>query len=419
MKKIGILFLVLSLFLPGSVFASLASDLSGKILLQVEANGEAWYVNPDNEQRYFMGRPSDAFALMRELGVGISNDNILRIQVAEANFEGADQDNDGLSDRIEDAFGTDKTMADTDKDGEGDFSEVVRGQNPLGLRGPGIDQSLSRQLHGKILLQVEANGEAWYVNPADSKRYFLGRPADAFSVMRNLGLGISNQNLAAISISENSAPVPEVELPITLPPQEEEGQMTSPANPETATYKVEFIATWSSNTHPGNYPSGAHFSPFVAYSHNGQENAQIFTSGGIATPGFEIMAETGGTVLLNEEVDQLIASDRAWEKVQGGVFNSPGSSERELTFTMNYNHFTFVSMIAPSPDWFVTQSGSLLQDGEWVERLELEVMSYDSGTDSGEAFTSADIDTNPKQAITKLEQELQGLGKIVLTRIDN
>lgn len=61
---------------------SLASRLSGKILLQVEGNGEAWYINPANQQRYFMGRPEDAFALMRKLGLGISNSNLEQIPIA-------------------------------------------------------------------------------------------------------------------------------------------------------------------------------------------------------------------------------------------------------------------------------------------------------------------------------------------------
>jgi hypothetical protein len=41
---------------------------------------------------------------------------------------------------------------------------------------------------------VEAHGEAWYVNPADGKRYFLGRAADAYNIMRFLGLGITNKD---------------------------------------------------------------------------------------------------------------------------------------------------------------------------------------------------------------------------------
>jgi len=52
-----------------------------------------------------------------------------------------------------------------------------------------------KYLEGKILLQVEENGEAWYVVPNQGKRVFLSRPDDAFSIMTNLGLGISNQNL--------------------------------------------------------------------------------------------------------------------------------------------------------------------------------------------------------------------------------
>src|SRR3989339_1754978 len=50
-----------------------ATRLKGRILLQVESNGEAWYVNPENEKRYFLGRPTNAFQVMRDLGLGISN----------------------------------------------------------------------------------------------------------------------------------------------------------------------------------------------------------------------------------------------------------------------------------------------------------------------------------------------------------
>lgn len=51
---------------------------------------------------------------------------------------------------------------------------------------------------GKILLDVEQNGEAYYIYPKDKKAYYLGRPADAFKVMRDLGLGITNSDLSKI-----------------------------------------------------------------------------------------------------------------------------------------------------------------------------------------------------------------------------
>jgi len=59
------------------------SKYGGQILLRVEAGGEAYYVNPDTMEMHYLGRPADAFKLMRELALGISNDNIRQIQVGE------------------------------------------------------------------------------------------------------------------------------------------------------------------------------------------------------------------------------------------------------------------------------------------------------------------------------------------------
>ena len=53
---------------------------------------------------------------------------------------------------------------------------------------------LSIRLKGKIVLQVEDVGQAWYVDPVTAERAFLGRPADAFRIMRELGLGISEKD---------------------------------------------------------------------------------------------------------------------------------------------------------------------------------------------------------------------------------
>lgn len=203
MKKI----IAISLLIIAPLFASaasLASELSGRILLQVEQNGEAWYVSPSTENRYYMGRPQDAFNLMRNLGVGITNNDLNKIAIAEANFDGTDIDEDGLSDMIEDSFGTDKNKKDTDGDGYDDKYEIVNSYNPLGPGKLTINSSFSKNQKGKIFLQIERHGEAWYINPLNNKRYFLGRPLDAFNIMRSLGLGITDYNLSQIVISSES-----------------------------------------------------------------------------------------------------------------------------------------------------------------------------------------------------------------------
>lgn len=89
MKKSLLLALVLmfAVLLPNhnSQASSLSNRLSGRILLQTESKGEAWYVNPSNEQRYYLGRPADAFQVMRELGLGISDSDLSSIVVASEN----------------------------------------------------------------------------------------------------------------------------------------------------------------------------------------------------------------------------------------------------------------------------------------------------------------------------------------------
>lgn len=137
--------------------AALVDDLSGRILIQTERNGEGWYVYPKTKTRYYLGRPTNAFAVMKQLGLGVTNANLAKIPVAGTNETG--------------------------------------------------DITLRNQLSGYILIQTEANGEAWYVYPVDKKRYFLGRPTTAFNVMKSLGLGISNTNLAQITAAANQPPL--------------------------------------------------------------------------------------------------------------------------------------------------------------------------------------------------------------------
>lgn len=200
-KKIFVLFI---LFLGIPFMTIGATNLSGKILLQVEENGEAWYVNPLNNLRYYLGRPDDAFNLMRRFGLGITTENLNKIPIGLIAQSGTDSDNDGLVDLLEDAIGTNKYNKDTDDDSFNDKQELINGYNP---NGPGkfpdkIDYQLIERLKGRILLQVESRGEAWYVNPDNGQRYFLGRPIHAFEIMRNLGLGITNNDLSNLQIGQ-------------------------------------------------------------------------------------------------------------------------------------------------------------------------------------------------------------------------
>jgi hypothetical protein len=195
-QVIAALTLLISFLMPFSTNA--ASIHSGKIYLQVEQNGEAWYVNPVDGNRYYLGRPADAFNLMKTLGLGISEKNISEIPIGLLTTSDSDADQDGLSNDLETAIGTSIWSGDSDNDEFADKTEIEKWFNPLGKGILKKNTALANKLSGRIILQSEKHGEAWYVNPKDKKRYFLGRPQNAFEIMYNLGIGITNTALAKI-----------------------------------------------------------------------------------------------------------------------------------------------------------------------------------------------------------------------------
>lgn len=192
---------------------------------------------------------------------------------------------------------------------------------------------------------------------------------------------------------------------------------------DTAIYKVVFDANWTAQTHPTNYPSNAHFSWMVGVTHN--EQNVLFAKGLLASVGIESMAETGATAILASEIDAKIVSNKALEYKIGSVINGDGIDEIIINASVDYPLFSWVSMIAPSPDWFVANSNiPLIVNDEWVDQIELEVALFDSGTDSGIDFTSPDNDTNPKEPVFLIAEPPLGngltvnpsVGRIIITK---
>jgi predicted TIM-barrel fold metal-dependent hydrolase len=159
MKKQLIIFLAIIVFMFVGFIAvyntkaeELSSKLKGRILLQVESKGEAWYVNPKDSKRYYMADGAAAYNIMRDLGVGVTNKNLEKIK-------------------------SDKTFA--------------------------------KKQQGKIFLQVESKGEAYYIDSKGEAHYLKDGEA-AYSIMRELGLGIKTSDLDKINLSDKdkaAAPV--------------------------------------------------------------------------------------------------------------------------------------------------------------------------------------------------------------------
>lgn len=140
------------LILPSVTQAAipLSERVSGRILLQVESHGEAWYVDPVTKQRFFLGRAEDAYALMRAKGLGIRHAELARYRA---------------------------------------------GRFPT-------------RLSGRIVLDVESHGEAYYVLPGSLIGVYLGQARDAYALMRQYGLGITTADLAQIPVGVGPASFP-------------------------------------------------------------------------------------------------------------------------------------------------------------------------------------------------------------------
>lgn len=146
MKMLKYLFLGIFLFsaFPALAFSdNLSNRFSGQILLDVDNHGEAWYIYPGDFHRYYLGTPQAAYDIMRNLSLGISNDN---------------------------------------------FSK--------------IETSTPDRFRGMILLKPEDFGKAYYVNPTNKSLLYLATAADAFKIMSQYSVGIRNSDLKTIPIAK-------------------------------------------------------------------------------------------------------------------------------------------------------------------------------------------------------------------------
>lgn len=170
---------------------------------------------------------------------------------------------------------------------------------------------------------------------------------------------------------------------------------------EEALYKITFTAAWSEETHPAEFPPNPHFSPFVALSH--PEEFLLFEENGTSSDGLKIMAETGETNPLDSEIELSIKNGDAFAVVIGKRIDSPGNTSENLLANLENTYVTVVSMIAPSPDWFISGTVNLFEKGDWVDEKTINIMVWDAGTDSGITFTSSDQETNPQEPISLVD----------------
>ena len=194
--------------------------------------------------------------------------------------------------------------------------------------------------------------------------------------------------------TEPSEPVadapPDTEAPV-------EATDAPPTAADTATYRVTLAVNWVAATHPTTLPGNAHFSDPVIAVHGAP--GTLFAVGQPASAGIEEMAEVGRTGTLLDELSTA-ASLTSADSTNG--IDAPATAERsfDITVTQDAPLVSLVTMLAPSPDWFVgIADQNTFVDGQWIDAVTVEFGNYDAGTDSGSGFSSDNADTSPKEPV--------------------
>ena len=194
---------------------------------------------------------------------------------------------------------------------------------------------------------------------------------------------------------------------------------TALAQAQTAEYEIVFESTWSETTHPVEFPSDPHFSPLVGGTHS--SDIVFWEPGGQSSLGIERMAELGSTGALLNEIDAEIAAGFADQSLLGPGIDSPGSATLTFTANLDFSELTLVSMIAPSPDWFIGVHGlSLLNQGWWAPEIVVDLFVYDAGTDHGPSYSSPNENADPALPIVLQGAPLEAglpIGTFTITRV--
>lgn len=188
----------------------------------------------------------------------------------------------------------------------------------------------------------------------------------------------------------------------------------------TATYDISFTSIWNETDHT-EIPNDAHWSNLVGATHK-TENAFI-ELGQPATLGIKNMAELGNNTAFNNEVNEAINSNEADQWLQEGFSPRAAVSSatiRDIEVTETFHLITLLSMVAPSPDWFIAINSLDLrnpENTEWKNSFSTDVFVYDAGTDDGPNFTSTNNANSPVGIFKINESPINGkkIGTLTVT----
>jgi len=162
-------------------------------------------------------------------------------------------------------------------------------------------------------------------------------------------------------------------------------------------YSVTVNNTWNSQS-PAWPDRDAHFSWIGGATHNA--NVKFWEVGTLASPGIDLMSITGLTTDLIPEIQVEIDNNNAEHLIDLQYWFCPdeithdncGEPSFEIVVSKEFPLVSLVSMLGPSPDWFIgIESLSMLDsNGTFIPEIVFELFPYDAGIVSDNSVLAAD-----------------------------
>ena len=121
---------------------------------------------------------------------------------------------------------------------------------------------------------------------------------------------------------------------------------------------------------------------------------------------------TGSTGTLLNEIDAQITAKKAWKRIFPGGSLGPEAVQSgiDVEVTANFSKVSIITMLAPSPDWFIgIESVDLCNNGTWRQSWEVTMLPpWDAGTEEGLQFSGTNPATSPHVNIFQITNDMGG-----------
>ena len=126
-----------------------------------------------------------------------------------------------------------------------------------------------------------------------------------------------------------------------------------------------------------------------------------------------IILFSGSTTALENEINAQITAKKAWKLIlPGGPQLGPQvmKTRIDVEVTANFSKVSIITMLAPSPDWFIgIDSLDLCDNGKWRESVNVTMLPpWDAGTEDGNQFATGNAASNPKVSIFQITNTMAG-----------